>query len=315
MSSNYADAINEQLTHEVRYALRTARIDLDAFIALAGEARAARWRGWELATKIETVTLMLTRKYGEWNAELVAQWVAHYDAKWGAAPTPIEATVAAALERLADENADHARAARTAGEKGDATFFQRACTSYTNALIEWRAGVRPERLASGAWLLPSRRPGEPPHIVRHDGDYMCNCSAGAVMHWPLALIIGLEVASFDAAAEPSGEPPVDDGPLDNHGGFRAPVYDVLIIERRAVAAPARACRHCGEPIAYGRACDGCVTQRVAERRAARAAAWQQRPSRFAQEQEAIQSLDTARDQALGARIAVARASFMATVEV
>ena len=58
-----------------------------------------------------------------------------------------------ALEQLALDNAQHAETA----DKADRASFRRAATSYTNALIEYRRGVRPERLQSDAWLLPSRR--------------------------------------------------------------------------------------------------------------------------------------------------------------
>lgn len=107
---------------------------------------------------------------------------------------PVELAVEGALERLAFDNGQHARAAET---KDDRAYFRRAATSYGNALIEYKAGVRPASLASGAWLLPSRRPGEAPHIVRMDGDWTCSCKAGASMHWPIALIVGIEVSQDD----------------------------------------------------------------------------------------------------------------------
>jgi len=117
--------------------------------------------------------------------------------------TTLDTYIASALERLAERESLAARAARQRHQAGDtaakaeAVYFQRACTAYTNALIEYRHGVRPEQLTSGAWLLPSRRPGEPPHIVRMDGDWICNCKAGSAMHWPIALIVGIEVAHDD----------------------------------------------------------------------------------------------------------------------
>lgn len=107
---------------------------------------------------------------------------------------PFDAAIEAALERLAQENADHAR---TTASKTDRAYFRRATTAYTNALIEWRRGVRPEVLASGARVLPSRRTGEAPHIVTMDGDWVCSCKAHASMHWAIALVIGIEVALDD----------------------------------------------------------------------------------------------------------------------
>jgi hypothetical protein len=194
MTTTERDRIQARIADEAQATHRT-RIDLDAFLALKGEARAARWRQWPLSAKEDAIVQQLDRAGLDWDQATIDRWVAHYDAKF--ALSPIDAAVEAAIERLADENAQHARTAREHGEKADAAFFQRAATAYTNALIEYRRGVRPERMASGAWLLPSRRPSEAPHVVRMDGDYVCDCKAGASMHWPLALIIGIEVATDD----------------------------------------------------------------------------------------------------------------------
>jgi len=123
---------------------------------------------------------------------------------------PVELAVEGALERLACDNGQHAAVAET---KDDRAYFRRAATSFGNALIEYKAGIRPELLASGAWLLPSRRPGEAPHIVRMDGDWICSCKAQSSMHWSIALIIGIEVAHDDM--ERFDDPPAEeeDGPV------------------------------------------------------------------------------------------------------
>jgi len=123
---------------------------------------------------------------------------------------PVELAVEGALERLACDNGQHAATAET---KDDRAYFRRAATSFGNALIEYKAGVRPELLASGAWLLPSRRPGEAPHIVRMDGDWICSCKAGASMHWPIALIVGIEVANDDMERFDDGDVEEEDGPI------------------------------------------------------------------------------------------------------
>ena len=107
---------------------------------------------------------------------------------------PLDQAIEAALERLAQENSQHAATAET---KTDRAYFRRATTAYTNALIEYRRGIRPEVLASGARVLPSRRAGEAPHIVAMDGDWVCSCKAHASMHWAIALVIGIEVALDD----------------------------------------------------------------------------------------------------------------------
>lgn len=114
-------------------------------------------------------------------------------------PTPyFDAMVAAVLERMAEENTRSAELAESKPDlKDDAAFFRRAVTAYTNALIGWQKGVRPVRTASGNYLLPSRRPGESPHLLRLDGDWICNCRARSCMHWPIAMMVALEIAQDD----------------------------------------------------------------------------------------------------------------------
>jgi len=131
-------------------------------------------------------------------------------------PSPVEAAVCGALERLAEESTQATLLAIVTGDKDGRAFASRATTAYTNALIEYRKGVRPDLLDSGAWLLPSRRAGEPPHIVRMDGDWVCGCKAGASMHWPIALVIGIEVAGDDLDRFDGGdeEPEEKETPAD-----------------------------------------------------------------------------------------------------
>src|SRR6185369_14424053 len=128
------------------------RIDLAAFLALSSEARAARWRQWSAADKADVVIQQLTRLGYAWDAALVETQIAKYDAKY--AIGPIDQAVEGALERLAQEHSAAARLAVASGDKAHATEERRQTTAYTNALIQYRAGVRPELLASGAWLLP-----------------------------------------------------------------------------------------------------------------------------------------------------------------
>lgn len=111
--------------------------------------------------------------------------------------TTTESAVCGALERLAEENAQSARTARAEGVKEDARFFQRSANAYVKALQFYRAGLRPSPTERGGWLLPSQRAGEPPHLLRMDGDWTCTCAAGESMHWAKALIIGIEVALDD----------------------------------------------------------------------------------------------------------------------
>jgi len=200
-----ADRINATLTDEARDGLRTI-ISLDGFLALKGEARAARWRGLDHGGKFQLVALQIERLGYDWMPSDVEAQIAKYDEKYTAGP--LELAVEGALERLALE---HSQAAMLADRLGDTTHRKAeraAATAFTNALIEYKAGVRPQLLPSGAWLLPSRRAGEPPHIVHMAGDWVCSCKAGASMHWPLALVIGIEVSQDDMQA-------FDDGPDTN----------------------------------------------------------------------------------------------------
>ncbi len=205
-----------QIADDIR-ALSTLSIDLDAFLNLTSEERAARWRQFDLAAKFQLCAKMITRKLGDWDLVRVEVAIETYDRKWGAAPTTVEAAVSGALERLAEENAQSARTARAAGLKEDARFFQRAANSYARALLLYRAGLRPHPTERGGWLLPSQRPGEAPHLLHMDGDWRCTCPSGDSIHWASALLIGIEAGQDDldrfdddcgetAVAEP--EPPV-----------------------------------------------------------------------------------------------------------
>jgi len=165
---------------------------LATFVSLKGEAQAARWRGLDYGSKFRLVVRRIEQLGMSWEGNVVEAQIAKYDARF--ALGPLDQAIEGALERLACDNGQHAATAET---KDDRAYFRRAATSYGNALIEYRAGVRPELLASGAWLLPSRRAGEAPHIVRMDGDWVCSCKAHASMHWPIALIISIEVANDD----------------------------------------------------------------------------------------------------------------------
>jgi hypothetical protein len=197
--------------------LKTVRMDLDAFLALKGEARAARWRGLDQASKMDLVIQQFGRLAIDWTDELVAEQIAKYDTKWGAELLTSEQTVLAELARLAAEHGEFARTARAEGLKVAAKDFQRAANAYANAASDYAAGVRPEALPNGAWLLPSHRPGQSAHILtkapyneEHAGEWVCTCASGAAIHWASAMLIGIEVAGDaidrdDVADEPSEE--------------------------------------------------------------------------------------------------------------
>jgi hypothetical protein len=196
---NHRRHTDAQLASE-RASCEGTRIDLAAFLALSSDARGARWRQWPIAAKRDVVIQQLARLGYDWSEALVAEQVAKYDAKW--AIGPVEQAVEGALERLAFDNAQHAENA----DRAERAYFRRHATAYSNALAQYRAGVRPQLLASGAWLLPSSS-GKPAHIVRMvAGDWECSCCAGRSMHWPIALVVGQEVAADDMQAFDDGAP-------------------------------------------------------------------------------------------------------------
>ena len=176
----------------------------DAFAALAPAQQAPRWRGLDHGSKFRLVVRRIEDLGKDWQPSIVEEFIAKYDARFAAGP--FEAAVEGALERLADESSCAMRLARAGGDKAGGTFWQRSATSYTNALLAYQGGIRPARLASGYYLLPSRRAGEAPHIVRMDeSDWACSCAAGASMHWPIALVVGIEVAQDAMQREDDGD--------------------------------------------------------------------------------------------------------------
>ena len=197
-----ADRINVTLTDEARDGLRTI-ISLDGFLALKGEARAARWRMLDRAGKFQLVAQAIERQGFDWMPSDVDAQIAKYDERY--ASGPVELAVAGALERLAIEHSNAARLADRLGDMPHRKAERAAATAFTNALVQYKAGVRPELLPSGAWLVPSSTAGKPAHIISMDGDWICNCAAGANMHWPLALIIGIEGAQDDMQAHDDGD--------------------------------------------------------------------------------------------------------------
>jgi hypothetical protein len=172
------------------------------FVALTGDAQARSWRGLDHGAKFRLVCRRIEDMGMSWMPSVVEAQIAKYDARF--ALGPVEAAVEGALERLAIDNGQQAA---TAIGKDDRAYFRRASTAYTNALREYRAGVRPDRLSSGAFLLPSSTAGDPPHIVRLDGDWICSCKAQQSMHWPIAMVVGIEQAFEDMQT-------FDDGDID-----------------------------------------------------------------------------------------------------
>lgn len=209
----YANVEAYRTAQEARDVLHT-RLDLDLFLALDSEARAARWRGWSLSAKMDAVIQMLERRFLErggaladlgqaWDDELVAQWIAKYDAKWGAEPTATEVAVVAALEVQQDQADLAERHARNGAERSAAQAEQRAVS---RALEHFHAGARARQLASGAWTVDSSALDGSRYEVSAG---RCTCPRGAARCWHKVLRNAYELAT-DHYAEPSGRPHGDD---------------------------------------------------------------------------------------------------------
>lgn len=84
--------------------LKTVRMDLDAFLALKGEDRAARWQQLDRASKQDLVIQQLGRCGYDWTDELVAEQIARYDAKLEV--TDLVIPPAAEIAALAKERRD-----------------------------------------------------------------------------------------------------------------------------------------------------------------------------------------------------------------
>lgn len=220
------DTLIEKTFHTADADARMQAADAEfvtTFMALKGEARAARWRGLTTAEKSRLIVRRIEAIGKTWMPSDVAEFIAKYDAEYTAGP--VDAAVEGALERLAFDNAQRAETA----DKADRAFFRRNATAYSNALDQYQRGVRPQLLASGARLIPSSQPGKPAHIVRLDGDWVCSCQARSSMHWPLALCIGIEQAFEDMQQFDDGDvscDPPGDNPMGDEEGDTLPARPI-----------------------------------------------------------------------------------------
>lgn len=134
-----AENIIAQMDAETQDIIRHTRIDLDAFLALKGEARAARWRMFDLTAKQDAVIQQLGRCGVEWTDELVATWVAKYDAKYGSQPESELAIPPAAA--IADDAKEQAEIAARHGDFAGARQLNRVRLNVMQgARLCWHAG-------------------------------------------------------------------------------------------------------------------------------------------------------------------------------
>lgn len=97
---NEADRINQALTDEARDGLKTV-ISLDGFLALKGEARAARWRQMDRAGKFQLVAQQIERLGYDWMPSDVEAQIAKYDEKWENGQRESDLVIPPAAEILA----------------------------------------------------------------------------------------------------------------------------------------------------------------------------------------------------------------------
>ena len=146
--------------------------------------------------------------------------------------SPIDQAIESALERL---GASHQHSADTADTAETRAFFRRWAGAFRKALLYYRQGVRPERLSSGAWLVPSATRA----IVHQVGrDNHCTCEARDRGCWHAAIVLGVEVGyedldTFDPGDDDSG----DDCPDCEGAGCStcdgSPLTDAEIAEQSA----------------------------------------------------------------------------------
>lgn len=125
--------------------------------------------------------------------------------------TTTETTIAAALERLANE---HQRWSETAEKCAERTFFRSWAGAFRKALYHYQTGIRPQPTPAGAWLVTSATRGGMVHQVDRIG--ACTCEAGQKHQacWHAALAAGVEVGMDDLDRFDGGddEAPTTDPP-------------------------------------------------------------------------------------------------------
>lgn len=182
LEGQYFNEQDRDLSHELRYILRTTRIDYAAFRALPVEVREARWRAWGaagavgLAAKRQLVVLMFeSAGAADWTEAEINATVATFDARCGAEPTATEAATAAALVSQIELAELVARNTPEAG-RGQAEAEVRAAQ---RALELYIAGARPELQPGGVWVVESGAfDGTRYQVELVDRRWRCSCPAG-----------------------------------------------------------------------------------------------------------------------------------------
>lgn len=196
-----------------RHIIRTTTIDLDAFLALDGDARAARWRQWDRAAKFQAVAQMLNRRFGDWSEEEIDRWIAHYDSKWSPlAPLPISDLTVPPTEDILALVKERFDAACYHGDVGGAGQLDRVRMNLLRgARLSWHLG--------DLLIQSVNNPGQVYSVSRRG----CTCPNGRKGRhdcWHVALFdLLIDMAdeaaatadmAADAAARDAGATPTDD---------------------------------------------------------------------------------------------------------
>jgi hypothetical protein len=126
--------------------------------------------------------------------------------------SPIDRSVAGALERLADS---HQRSAETAETSDERVYFRRWAGAFRKALLFYLQGARPEQAPCGSWLVMSASRFGQVHQVERSGQ--CTCEAQNRGCWHSALVTGIETGYDDLTrlgADDGATVPEDQGPDD-----------------------------------------------------------------------------------------------------
>lgn len=193
---------------------------LDAFLALAPEARAAAWRLMDDAQRRELVTFQGVRQGKDVSDSWIDGSVAGLNAKWGATPTTTEAAIVAALEDAEARMSVASIHAYGAGDDDSGKFFSRERNAAHRALEQYRAGIRPELTDDDTWRVRSAS-SSAVYTVSRGGS--CNCKAGEHNQpcWHCAIVASTETGLDNLNAYDSGDWEADAPALTDEDHARA----------------------------------------------------------------------------------------------
>ena len=185
-AAEYAERTRDENKARELHPSDLGNIELDTFQAMSSEGRRQVWAAASEGDR-RGLALQIIRRQGHGPDEAtIALYLEELDARFGL--SAVERAVCGALERLADS---HQRSFETAETKAERTYFSRWAGAFRKALYYYkRESVRPEQLASGAWLVPSATRADKVHGVSRDG--RCSCEALDRGCWHSALVAGVE---------------------------------------------------------------------------------------------------------------------------